>query len=67
LEASFSGVIMSVPSEQIKAYIHMYVQREWYVCIVNSTSDYMLWTLYRSYFKGISGNIELQVHSVTCC
>jgi hypothetical protein len=24
-------------------------------------------TLYRSYFKGISDNIELQVYSVTCC
>jgi hypothetical protein len=25
----------------------------------NSTSDYTLWTLHRSYFKGISANIEL--------
>jgi hypothetical protein len=33
---------------------------------VNSTSDYTLWTLYRSYFKGISANIELQVYNVTC-
>jgi hypothetical protein len=34
---------------------------------VNSTSDYTLKTLYRSYFKGISANSELQVYSVTCC
>jgi hypothetical protein len=34
---------------------------------VNSTSDYTLWTLYRSYFKGISANIELQIYSLTCC
>jgi hypothetical protein len=34
---------------------------------VNSTSDYTLWTLYLSYFKGISANIELQVYGVTCC
>jgi hypothetical protein len=32
-----------------------------------SPSDYTLWTLYRSYSKGISANIELQVYSVTCC
>jgi hypothetical protein len=34
---------------------------------VNSTSDYTFWTLYRSYFKGISANIELQVYSFTSC
>jgi hypothetical protein len=28
---------------------------------VNSTSHYTVWTLYRTYFKGISANIELQV------
>jgi hypothetical protein len=28
----------------------------------NSTSDHTLWTLYRSYFKGISANIELQAY-----
>jgi hypothetical protein len=28
---------------------------------VNSTLDYTLWTLYRSYSKGNSANIELQV------
>jgi hypothetical protein len=28
---------------------------------VNSTSDYTLWTLYRSYFKGISANVELLI------
>jgi hypothetical protein len=33
---------------------------------VNSTSDYTLWALYRSYFKCIRANIELQVYSVTC-
>jgi hypothetical protein len=38
-----------------------------YVCTVNSTSDYTLWTLYHSYFKGISANIELQLYSMTCC
>jgi hypothetical protein len=38
-----------------------------YIGTVNSTSDYTLWTLSRSYFKGISANIELQVYSVTCC
>jgi hypothetical protein len=31
------------------------------VCTVNSTSDHTHWTLYRSYFKGISANIELPV------
>jgi hypothetical protein len=30
---------------------------------VNSTSDYILWTLYRSYFNAISANIELQIYS----
>jgi hypothetical protein len=33
--------------------------------IVNSTSDYTLWTLYHSYFMAISANIELQVYSMT--
>jgi hypothetical protein len=28
---------------------------------VNNTSDYTLRTLYRSYFQGISADIELQV------
>jgi hypothetical protein len=32
---------------------------------VNSTSDCTLRILYRSYFKGISSNIVLQVYSVT--
>jgi hypothetical protein len=36
------------------------------VC-TDSTSEYTLWALYRSYFKRISANIELQVYSVTCC
>jgi hypothetical protein len=34
---------------------------------VNSTSDHGLWTLYRSYFKGIKASIELEMYSVTCC
>jgi hypothetical protein len=34
---------------------------------VKCTSDYTLLTWYRSYSKGISANIELQVYSVTCC
>jgi hypothetical protein len=34
---------------------------------VNSTPDYTLWSWCRSYFKGISAIIELQVYSVTCC
>jgi hypothetical protein len=37
------------------------------ICTVNSTSDYTLWTLYRSYFEGIRSKIELQVYNVTCC
>jgi hypothetical protein len=32
-----------------------------YLCTVKSSSDKTTWTLYRSYFKGISANIELQV------
>jgi hypothetical protein len=35
-------------------------------CTVNSTSNYTLWTLYRSYSKGIRANIEPQVYSVGC-
>jgi hypothetical protein len=31
-----------------------------------STTHYTLWTVYRSYFKGISANIELRMYSVTC-
>jgi hypothetical protein len=38
-----------------------------FVRTVNSTSNFALWTLYRSYVRGISANIELQVYSVTCC
>jgi hypothetical protein len=34
------------------------IKREWYVWTVNRTSDYTHWALYRSYFKGISANIE---------
>jgi hypothetical protein len=37
------------------------------ICTVNSTSVYTHWALYRSYFKGISANIELRVYRVTCC
>jgi hypothetical protein len=36
------------------------------VSTLNSTLDYALWTLYQSYFKGYTANIELQVYSVTC-
>jgi hypothetical protein len=36
------------------------------ICTVD-TSDYTLWTLYRSYFKDIRANVELQVYAVTCC
>jgi hypothetical protein len=36
-------------------------------CTDNSTSDYTLWTLYLSYFKGFSANIELQVYSLVRC
>jgi hypothetical protein len=32
-----------------------------------STLDYTLWTLYRSYFKGINANIDLQMYSETSC
>jgi hypothetical protein len=35
--------------------------------IVNSTLDYTLLTLQRSYFVGISANIELRMYSVRCC
>jgi hypothetical protein len=34
-------------------------------CTVNSISNYTLWTLHRSHFKGFSANIELQVYNVT--
>jgi hypothetical protein len=34
---------------------------------INSSSDYTLWTFYRSFFMDIRANIELQVYSVTCC
>jgi cell division septum initiation protein DivIVA len=37
------------------------------VSTVNRTSDYTLWTLCRSYFNGISANMELRVYSVTWC
>jgi hypothetical protein len=36
-------------------------------CTVHSTSDYTLWNMYRSYFKGISAHIKLQMYNVTCC
>jgi hypothetical protein len=48
--------------------MHAPVQEErFYVYTVNGMSDYTLWTLYRSYYKGINANIELHVYSVTCC
>jgi hypothetical protein len=31
---------------------------------VKRTSDNTLWTLYRSYFKGFTANIELQVKTI---
>jgi hypothetical protein len=34
--------------------------------VVQST-DYTLWSLYRSYFMGINANIKQQVYNVTCC
>jgi hypothetical protein len=41
---------------------------------VNSTLDYTLWTLYRSYYKSISTNVEqcivckrIEVYSEMCC
>jgi hypothetical protein len=33
----------------------------------NSTSDYTLWTLYRSCYKNISANIEMKGYSGTSC
>jgi hypothetical protein len=35
--------------------------------IVNSTSDYKLWTFYGSYYKDISAKIEFQVYNETSC
>jgi hypothetical protein len=40
---------------------------KWLISTTNSTSDYTIWTYYRSYFKEISANIKLQVYCVTCC
>jgi hypothetical protein len=34
---------------------------------VNNIWKYTLWTLPRSYFKGISDNIELQMYTMMCC
>jgi hypothetical protein len=47
-------------------YLDLEIQRP-PQCTVKGTSDYILWTLYRSYFKGISANIELSVYSETSC
>jgi hypothetical protein len=53
-----------------------YISYVWLTCYnvtfdVKSVKKYKvkstLWALYRSYFKGISTNIELQVCTVTCC
>jgi hypothetical protein len=41
------------------------IRRLGIVGTVNGTSDYTLWTLCRSYFKGISANIEVQMRSMT--
>jgi hypothetical protein len=48
------------PTEEI-------IGRSLFEITFNSASDYTLWTLYRSYFKKIGANIELQVYSVMCC
>jgi hypothetical protein len=45
--------------EFITILFYFYIEHTEYT--VNNTSDYILWALYRSYFKGISANIELQV------
>jgi hypothetical protein len=37
------------------------------LCTVNSPLDITLWTLYRSYFRGISAIIELEGYNVMGC
>jgi hypothetical protein len=44
---------------QTSEIIIRYTYLETYQRTVNSTSDYTLWALYRSYSNGISANIEL--------
>jgi hypothetical protein len=48
----------SVRQQGVIRFTNLYTQ---------STTHQTVWTLYRSYFKGISANIEQQVYSVTCC
>jgi hypothetical protein len=50
----------------VLVYLHNYSQNgcNTYIGTVNTTSDYVLWTLYRPYFKGNSTIIELQVYNV---
>jgi hypothetical protein len=49
-------------SKEIK--VNAITEKVFLISTVNSTSDYTLWTLRRSYFEGITANIELQVKSV---
>jgi hypothetical protein len=35
--------------------------------VLSTKAPQTIWTLYNSYFKGITANIQLQVYSVTCC
>jgi hypothetical protein len=50
-------------NEQEK-YLHALFVNSGNLSTVNRISDYILSTLYRSYFKDISVNVELQVYSV---
>jgi hypothetical protein len=43
------------------------IKREWYVQSTAHQTIYTLWTLYSSYFKGISAHFQLQVYSMTRC
>jgi hypothetical protein len=58
---------LSTPWGKSRISIPIKTWRICQTCTVNNTSDHTLWTLYRSYFKGISANIELQVYSVMYC
>jgi hypothetical protein len=66
---SFNSGKMWVPWKNIRnvSTTLWAIKRQWYVCTVNSTSDYTLSTFYRSYFNGISANIKLKVYNVLCC
>jgi hypothetical protein len=56
---STSGYTTLVPSTAHQIHFEL--------CIVISTSNYRLWTLYRFYFYAISADIEFQVYGMTCC